>query len=365
MNHRLICELKNERSVIMKKVLIIALVLMITVSFGTSYAGVYKGKAIKARLASEEIEGDFMTVWARNFSNHMKKWSDGKIDINVYPYGTLGATGDINELCQMGVVEYVFSDYAWISSFVPQAQVLALNYLFPTEKVPEILDWMVRKGEFMPLLEKAFEKNGMVPLSIMFEGWQWMTSKKEIKTLDDVKGLKLRLMSSKLLVEDYQAYGAAPTPMSYGEVYSGLQMGLIDAQVNPLFAIYSMKFYEVQNYLTQLKSEPFIGIPTVNKKFFDNLPKEVQQEMRKFWVDAIIPAGKWITQRNAADGEKMKKAKPSLKLTTLDDATIATFKAQAETVYPKYTKIGGDGAQEILDALLKDIEAAKKALGVK
>ena len=348
----------------MKKIVSMLIILMLVVSVAPATAGMYGGKAVKAKLASEEIEGDFMTVWARNFSEHMKKWSDGKIDIAVYPYGTLGATGDINELAQMGVVQFVFSDYAWISSFVPQAQVLALNYLFPTEKVPEILDWMVRKGEFMPLLEKAFRKNDLVPLSIMFEGWQWMSSKKEIKSLDDVKGLKLRLMSSKLLVEDYKAYGAAPTPMSYGEVYSGLQMGLIDAQVNPLFAIYSMKFYEVQNYLTQLKSEPFLGIPTVNQEFFDGLTKEAQQEMRKFWIDAIIPAGKWITERNASDGEKMKKAKPELKFTVLDDATIATFKAKAETVYPKYTEIGGEGSQEILDALLKDIENAKKALNI-
>ncbi|MEA3230300.1 MAG: TRAP transporter substrate-binding protein DctP [Thermodesulfobacteriota bacterium] len=349
----------------MKKIFSVIVALLLLASVGVAGAGEYTGKAIKAKLASEEIKGDFMTVWAENFAEHMKKWSDGKIDITVYPYGTLGATGDINELAQMGVVQYVFSDYAWISSFVPQAQVLALNYIFPPEKIPEILDWMVRKGEFMPLLEKAFRKNDLVPLAIMFEGWQWMSSKKEIKSLDDVKGVKLRLMSSKLLVEDYKAYGAAPTPMSYGEVYSGLQMGLIDAQVNPLFAIYSMKFYEVQNYLTQLKSEPFLGIPTVNQDFFDGLTKEAQDEMRKFWVDAIIPAGKWITERNASDGEKMKKAKPDLKFNVLDDATIATFKAKAETVYPKYTKIGGEGSQEILDALLKDIENAKKELGVK
>jgi tripartite ATP-independent transporter DctP family solute receptor len=349
----------------MKKLFSMILILMLMASVAVATAAEYKGKAIKARLASEEIEGDFMTVWARNFSGHMKEWSGGKIEINVYPYGTLGATGDINELCQLGVVEYVFSDYAWISSFVPQAQVLALNYLFPTEKVPEVLDWMVRNGEFMPLMEKAFRENGLVPLSIMFEGWQWLTSKKPINSLEDMKGLKLRLMSSKLLVEDYKAYGAAPTPMSYGEVYSGLQMGLIDAQVNPLFAIYSMKFYEVQDYVTQLKSEPFIGIPTVNQKFFDSLPQEVQQEMRKFWIDAIVPAGKWITERNASDMEKMKKAKPELKFTVLDDATIAQFKAQAETVYPEYTEIGGKGSQAMLDALLKDIENAKKALNIK
>lgn len=348
-----------------KKLMIIGMAAIFCLT--ASYAGAvnYSGKTIKAKLASEEIEGDFMTVWARNFSKHMKDWSDNKIDVNVYPYGTLGATGDINELAQMGVIQYVFSDYAWISSFVPQGQVLALNYLFPTEKVAEVIDWMVRNGEFYPLLEKAFRKNGLVPLSIMFEGWQWMTTKTEVKSLDDIKGLKLRVMSSKLLVEDYKAYGAVPTPMSYGEVYSGLQMGLIDGQVNPLFAISSMKFFEVQNYCTQLKSEPFLGIPTVNAKFFDGLPKNVQDEMRNFWVDSIIPAGKWIDNKNAEEKAKMLKSKPELKFNVLDDATIATFKAKAQTVYPKFTKIGGEGSEEILAALLSDIEKAKKALNIK
>ncbi len=348
----------------MKKVIGIAVILMLIASVGIA-AAAYTGPPVKAKLASEEIEGDFMTVWAKNFSDHMKKWSDGKIDISVYPYGTLGATGDINELAQMGVVEFVFSDYAWISSFVPQAQVLALNYIFPTEKVPEVLDWMVKNGEFMPLLDEAFRKNGLVPLGIMYEGWQWVTSKKPIKSPEDMQGLKLRLMSSKLLVEDYQAYGASPTPMSYGEVYSGLQMGLIDAQVNPIFAIYSMKFYEVQDYVTQLSSEPFLGIPTANKQFFDSLPKDAQQEMLKFWHDSIIPAGKWIDKRNASDMEKIKKARPEVTFTTLDDAAVAKFKKEAETVYPEFVKIGGEGSQKILDALLKDIENAKKALGIK
>lgn len=348
----------------MKKVIGITVILLLIASVAIA-AAEYTGPPVKAKLASEEIEGDFMTVWAKNFSDHMKKWSDGKIDITVYPYGTLGATGDINELAQMGVVEFVFSDYAWISSFVPQAQVLALNYLFPTEKVPEVLDWMAKNGEFMPLLEEAFRKNGLVPLGVMYEGWQWVTSKKPIKSPEDMQGLKVRLMSSKLLVEDYKAYGASPTPMSYGEVYSGLQMGLIDAQVNPIFAIYSMKFYEVQDYFTQLSSEPFLGIPTANKQFFDNLPENAQKEMLKFWHDSIIPAGKWIDERNASDQEKIKKARPEVKFTTLDDAAVAKFKAKAQTVYPDFVNIGGEGSQKILDALLKDIEQAKKALNIK
>ncbi|MFO7569046.1 MAG: TRAP transporter substrate-binding protein DctP [Smithellaceae bacterium] len=348
----------------MKKIIVLFLAIALFTTAGLASAAPYSGKKVSAKLASEEIEGDFMTVWARNFSDHMKQWSDGKITIDVYPYGTLGATGDINELAQMGIVQFVFSDHAWISSFVPQAQALALNYLFPSDKVPEILDWMARNGEFLPLLEKAFRKKGLVPLAILFEGWQWVSSKKEIQTLDDMTGLRLRLMSSKMLVENYRALGASPTPMTYGEVYSGLQMGLIDAQVNPLFAAYSMKFYEVQDYFVQLKSEPFLGIPTVNQRFFDRLPKKVQQEIRRYWIDAIIPAGRWIDERNATDLEKMKEARPSLKFHTLDDETAALFADRARSVYPLYHEIGGDGTSEILEALLRDIASAKKALDI-
>ncbi|MFO7877209.1 MAG: TRAP transporter substrate-binding protein DctP [Desulfovermiculus sp.] len=348
----------------MKKWIVIALMIMFCAAATYAGAANYTGEPIKAKLASEEIEGDFMTVWAEKFADHMREWSDGKIDIEVYPYGSLGGLGDINELCQMGTVDFVFSDYAWISSFVPQAQVLALNYIFPTEKVPQTLDWMMQNGEFYPLLVQAFRDKGLVPMSVMFEGWQWLSTNEKIEKLEDLKGLKIRVMDSKLLVEDYKAYGASPTPMDYGEVYSGLQMGLIDGQVNPLFAIYSMKFYEVQDYCTQLNNEPFLGIPTANAEFFDSLPENVQQEMFNFWQNSIIEAGEWIMARNASDKEKMKKDKPELEFNYLDDEAISAFQKKAQTVYPKFTKIGGEGSDEILEVLLQDIEQAKEALNI-
>ena len=241
---------------------------------------------------------------------------------------------------------------------------LALNYIFPSGKVPEVLDWIARKGKFLPLLEEAFRRKGLVPLSIMFEGWQWVSAKKKITSLADMENVKLRLMSSKMLVENYRAYGASPTPMSYGEVYSGLQMGLIDGQVNPLFAAFSMKFYEVQDYFVHLKNEPFISIPTVNKSFFDRLPLEVRKEIRRFWIDAIKPAAKWINERNSSDMKKMKATKPSLTFHVLDEDTLIPFKTRAQKVYPLYGDIGGEGAENILAALMKDIANAKKALSI-
>ncbi|MFZ5944761.1 MAG: TRAP transporter substrate-binding protein DctP [Bacillota bacterium] len=317
---------------------------------------------IEAKFASEEIEGDFMTVWAEKFADEMKNSTN--LDIKVYPFGTLGESRDINELCQLGVVQYVFSDYAWISSFVPEAQVLALNYIWPKERMPEVLGWVVNKGEFMPVLEKWFRTKGLVPLGVMYEGWQTITSNKPINSLGDMKGFKIRVMGSNLLIEDYKAYGFTPTPITYGEVYTALQTKIVDGQVNPIFAIRSAKFYEVQDYLTQAYNEPFLGIPTVNAQFFDSLPKETQEKMRKFWKDNVVTSGKWIDDRHKVDLEAILKERPQIKVTELSDAEIDKMKERAKTVYPKFLEIGGSGAQEVLDVLLKDIENAKKELNI-
>jgi len=360
-----------------KRSLIVILMIILTLSFvGTAFANggqessggsaqTGQMEKITARMPSEEIEGDFMTVWAKKFADHMREWSDGQIDITVYPYGTLGDSRDVVEVTQMGVTELVFADYGWLSSFVPQTQVLALHYLWPKDKMPQTLEWVVKNGDAMPLLEKYYRNNGFVPLGIMYEGWQWVTSKSPKIDMNQYNGFKVRVMGSKMLVEDYKAYGSNPTPMSYGEVYSGLQTGLIEGQVNPLFAIYSMKFYEVQNYLTQLWAEPFVGIPTANKQWFDALPEAAQQEMKRWWADAIIPAAKWIDDRNASDRKKMMEDKPNLKFTELTADEIKPYQEAAKKVYPTFVKIGGDGAQQVLDTLLADIDNAKQAVGAK
>ncbi|NIY17666.1 MAG: C4-dicarboxylate ABC transporter substrate-binding protein [Nitrospinaceae bacterium] len=322
-----------------------------------------KQGVVKARFASEEIEGDYMTVWGKRFADHMSEQTQGNVDITVYPYGSLGDTRDINELAQLGVVEFVFSDFAWISSFVPEAQVLALHYVWPRQQTAEVLDWVVNHGAFMPMLEEAFREKNLVPLAIMFEGWQWITSKSPANDMEAIRGIKTRLMGSKILVEQYRTYGMSPTPMSYGEVYSALQTGLIDAQVNPLFANYSMKFYEVTDHFTQMWAEPFLGIPAVNAKFFDSLDSEVQEEMKRYFRSNIVSSGEWINERNAADRKKIESARPDVTWTEWSDSDMAKAREQAMTIRnTTYPELTGARAEILLQALLKDIESAKQAI---
>jgi len=345
-------------------VALLALALLPLFPTGCGQGGGTDGNGvIRAKLASEEIEGDFMTVWGERFAGHMAEFSDGKLDIEVYPYGSLGDTRDINELTQLGVVEFVFTDFAWISSFVPEAQVLALHYVWPRENTAEVLDWVVNHGEFMPQLEAAFRRKKLVPLSIMFEGWQWLTSKSPADSLEALQGMKVRLMGSKILVENYRRYGISPTPMGYGEVYSALQTGLIDAQVNPLFANYSMKFYEVTDHFTQMWAEPFLSIPTVNSSFYDSLSPELQQEMKNYFRRHIIESAEWIEQRNAADRASMVEEMPDITWTEWPDEEVARARSAVQPVRTEvYPGLVGSEAGALLDTLLDDIEQAKQAV---
>jgi len=357
----------------MKKTLIIALLMAMVLPMGMLFAeGQQEGaadpdemEAMTVRMSSAEVEGDFMTVWAERFSDFMYEETDGKLNIEVYPYGTLGGNRDIVELTQIGVAEMVSADYGWLAAFIPEVQVLSLHYLWPKENLPEVLDWVVNNGEIMPFLEEAFRNNGLVPLSIQYEGWQWLTSKPKATKLEHFQGLKTRVMPSKMLVEDYRAYGMSPTPMAYGEIYSGLQTGLLDAQLQPLFANYSMAFYEVTNYFTQMYAEPFLGIPTVNMQFFDSLPAEWQQLMRDFYNDNVIESAAWIDNKHLGDMEKIKEERPDIVWTEWDEEEISKAKEMAQVVWEeKFPEIGGEGGVEALEILLEDIANAKAALGM-
>lgn len=345
----------------------VCLVLAILLLVGTSAVQAQASVTPKYewKLVSEEVDGDFMTDWAHRFADEMEKWSNGNIHIEVYPYGTLGGERDINELCQLGEVEFVMSDYGWISSFVPQAQVLALHYILPREKSVEVFNDVFINGKVRGLLEESFRAKNFEPLGYLHEGWQWVTSNKRFRTPGDCKGVKIRVMGSPMLQKGYGAYGFNAVTLDYGEIYSALQMNLIDAQVQPMFANYSMGFYEQVKYITNMEAELFVAIPLANKEFMDSLPKDIRNKIFEVWAGIMEPAGADSIKREEAFIKLVKEKRPGIEFYRFTDGEIGPFRELAVPVRKEYLKTGGDGAKEILDALLADIEKAKAKYGVK
>ncbi len=146
----------------------------------------------------------------------------------------------------------------------------------------------------------------------------------------------------------------------YGQIYHDLELGAIDAETQPFFAIQEMKSYEVQDYIIKANQLPFIGTVAANHKFVEGLP----QDIRAVIDDAIEGANEYIfdfkPKLNKKRLQMILQAKPSMKYIELTDEEIGAFKEKAKPLRQKYLKMGGEGAGEVLDAVLDDIRWAEK-----
>lgn len=235
------------------------------------------------RFAIEELEGSVQYAYAQKFKEEIESRSEGKIEVVIYPYGTLGTSKQITEQLSMGVLEFAMASPGSIGQFIPELQVFLLHFLLPREdaQVAAIL----HDSEVMSNIDELYAEKGLKLLSIYNEGDMVWTADREIRSPEDFRGVKFRTMTTPLLLESYNAYGAAATPMPYSEVYSGLQLNMIDGQVNPIFAIERQKFYEVCDWMILPGHAHFVTTAAANRDFFDTLSPE-----RREMVQASIHA---------------------------------------------------------------------------
>lgn len=205
------------------------------------------------------------------------------------------------------------------------------------DKTQKVLKESVALNEM--LAEKYLEKN-IMPLSFWTEGAMQWTANKPLTSPDDFKGLKFRTMQSPMILAAYEAYGANPTPMSYTEVYSGLQLNMI----------------EVQDYLIEANSNLFITATCVNPDFFNSLPEDIQQIILDT-AEEMIPRSFEIQEEiNSAALEKIQ-AESDIEVIQLTDEQRAAFEEKAIAGYEVYEQVVGPEGKEILDTLRAEIEA--------
>ena len=171
----------------------------------------------------------------------------------------------------------------------------------------------------------------------------------------------MRVMTSPILVEAYRAYGANPTPLPYGEVYSGLQLKMIDGQVNPVFAIEEMSFYEVTDYLIFARQAQFVTSVVANPAFFDALPEAQRQ-----WVREVIgELNDFIfdvqEQYNQERLETIKKNKPDIEILQLTAEERDAFREASLPVRETFVEMVGPEGKELLDTLTREIEVAEQS----
>lgn len=227
-------------------------------------------------LATASPEDTVTQIFSEKFAQEVSRLSDGKMKIQVYPNSTLGSDRDLLETCADGDIPFIVQNTAPQVAFMPDLAVFDLPCVFDSlDSCRETLD----DPEFYSLISNVYTKGGYHLLGMADQGFRVMSTNKPVSGIGDFKGQKIRTMENSYHLEFWKNLGANPTPMSFSEVYIGLQQHTIDAQENPYEVIVSNKLYEQQDYVVETNHLPHLISLIVNDSFFQNLSEEEQAIM--------------------------------------------------------------------------------------
>lgn len=296
------------------------------------------------RLAENQPEDYPTTIGDKEFARIVEEKTNGRIKIEVYAGGQLGDEKSVIEMVQMGGLDFARVNAQPLSDFVKKLRVLSLPYLFDNE---EHL-WKVLNGPIGEEILDALKDAKMVGLAYYDSGARsFYNSKREVKSPADLKGLKIRVQQSELMVNLVNALGASATPIPYGEVYSALQTGVIDGAENNWPSYYSTSHYEVAKFYTLDYHTRTPEVVIASKALWDKLSdadKQIIKDAAKASVEVQRKAWKEF-EKKAIEGVK---AKGNI-ITEVTD-----LKPWQEAVAPLYDKFGADYKD-----LIARIKAAK------
>lgn len=311
---------------------------------------------LRWRFAIEETAGSVQHRYALKFKELIEKRSNGEIEVVVYPYGTLGTSDQITELVDMRVVQFAMASPGHLGKMIPEVQVFLLHFVFSDDE--RINSQVLNEDtQLRRTLERLFAQKRLKLLSIYSEGWQVWTMKKPVRRPEDFRGVKMRVMTSPLLLAAYRAYGASPTPLNYSEVYSALQLNMVDGQENPVFAIQEMSFYEVTDWMIFAKHAPFITTAVTNSEFFESLTPRHRQLV----LDVVDELNGYILDVQREFNQKrltaIRRAKPGMKI--IDSLTApqrAAFRAASRPVREQFRDMTGPEGRRLLELLEQEIQ---------
>jgi tripartite ATP-independent transporter DctP family solute receptor len=310
-------------------------------------AGTAFAKTVEFKFAhSGSLEHQYH-IGAEQFKKLVEEKSGGEMKVTIFPQAQLGGERDLAEGVRMGTIEVSSVAAGNMAGFVPELQVFGVPFLFQTrEQVYAVLDGEVGKDLADIMLAKGF-----VNLSIWEVGFRNITNNiRPVKTPDDMKGLKIRVQESKIWIEFMKRLGAIATPIPFGELYTALQQKVVDGQENPVATIYSMKFYEVQKYLSLTGHTYEPALVVANPKWFNGLEPKHQAILREAAMEAAVFQRQKLAELDRERFEVIRKAGVEVE----ENPDKAAFANATENLH----KVLADSVPEALVQKIKD-EVAK------
>lgn len=288
-------------------------------------------------LATCSTEDTITHVFVQTFAEEVERLSGGEMEIQVYPQSTLGGDRELMESCKDGDIPFVVQSPAPQVSFMPELCVFDTPCVFDDiEEARAAID----DPEFFSVIQGIYEDAGYQILGLADQCFRVMTSSEPFTGMESFKGQKIRTMENTYHIQFWNAVGASPTPMTFSEVYIGLQQGTIDAQENAYELIVSAKLYEQQEVLVQTNAVPDYITLIVSDDFFRDLDKEQQQIVREAAAIAQEKARESADERREQREEEL--AAEGMEIVEIDQQTWEEMQEACQPVYENIRKQAGD-----------------------
>lgn len=260
-----------------------------------------KEKTYKVSYSTWANPGEPAYEGMEEFKEIVEEKTDGNMKIELFPANQLGATAEQMEQLKLGSIEMMSSG----DPGMLEMEYLSLPYLMASnEHWAHVLDSEIGQGWNETLVNDMGVRN----IGILPRGPRVISANEPIKKPEDLKGIKLRVPARDYYVETFKALEANPTPMDFGELYSGLQTGVVEGQENPLETFYASGFQEVQKYVILSNHMYKPAFVTVNEEFFKGLPEEYQKIVLDAVYDAQLFAEEKLEEEEKTMREEIEKA---------------------------------------------------------
>jgi len=304
------------------------------------------------RFGHANSPGEIAHDMFNELADRVSKRTNGAVTIRVFPAEQLGKEADLVQQIKSGALDISAPSMPVMSSLVPAIEMASGPFLWRDWKEAETV---IRGPAFDPIFEELSAKHNIVPLTrIFYWGWRNFTfTDREVRKPEDIAGLKIRVPESPIWVEMIRAFGAAPTPIPFGEVYTALQQKTVDGQENPIPTIFSRKFYEVQGVLTLSRHMLQNNTIMINKTSLARLSPENQKILME---EAAAVSAKNTELQQGREQSMLEEIRKSGRTRIIEDADRAAFQARME---PAYGRLEARWGAENLKRLKEQIAKAR------
>lgn len=277
------------------------------------------------------------------FGEILEQRTDGRITVNVFPNSQLGDDVQMMEMLQTGTLDMTYPSSSATTGYVEELAAFDLPFLLPSREAAVA----VMQSDVAQNMLDAFEGSGLKALAFSENGYRQLsnsarpvTSPEDVAGMD-VRGLSVRTMENPVHLAIWEALGANPTPMAFGELFSAMEQGVVDGQENPWSTILTSNFYEVQDYGTETRHvyTPFIMM--LSERTWERMAPEYQELV----LEAARQSAEYEIQLSAEydDWSRNQLEERGMEITRLDEDQLAAFQEAVQPVYEEWApRIGED-----------------------